>query len=84
MKRAMWDGSHPSPFCSLAPKSEPTPPLTRHPSKEGMSSTPLLGGVARRAGVGSFLHQTLASGEARAQPVNNHFHCRGASAVIRL
>ena len=32
--------------------NEPTPPLSRHPSQEGICSTPLLGGVARRAGVG--------------------------------
>ena len=45
---------------------------------------PLLGGVARRAGVGSFLHHTLASGESLTQPVNNHFHRCIAPAVVGL
>ena len=34
-------------------RGQPTPPLTRHPSREGIGKTPLSGGVARRDGVGS-------------------------------
>ena len=37
---------------------ETHPAATRHPSQEGTFSYPLLGGVAQRAGVGSFVHRT--------------------------
>ena len=37
----------------LAGQREPTPPLARHPSEEGMGAVPLLGGVAE--GRGGFL-----------------------------
>ncbi len=31
-------------------RREPTPPLSRHPSREGMGAVPLLGGVAEGRG----------------------------------
>ena len=39
------------------------PPATQDPSEEGMGIVPLLGGVARRAGVGAVSHHTFPLGE---------------------
>ena len=58
--------------------AEPTPPLTRHPSKEGIGKIPLLGGVARRAGVGC----PLPAATARREYVHVH-HTSGRRAGVR-